>query len=270
LAPDGRRRPEEDLTDLGLERRVALVTGGSRGLGLAAARSLAGEGCAVAVAARGAEGVSAAVAGLEALGVRAHGIVADMSEAGAPARAVGEAEAALGPVDVLVANAGGPPPGGFVDVDEAGWDLALRQTLMGTVRLIRAGLPGMRRRGFGRVVTITSASAREPIDGLVLSNAARAGVAAAVRTLAREVAGEGVTVNNVMPGPILTDRQRELLGAAGDLEAALAERAWRNPAGRLGAPEEVGDLVAFLASARAAFITGVSIFIDGGEARAAA
>jgi len=249
---------------------VALVTGASRGLGLASARSLAGEGCAVAVAARGEEGVAAAVAGLEAMGARTHGIALDMADAGGPARAVAEAEEALGPLDVVVGNAGGPPPGRFVDVDEDGWDLALLQNFMGTVRLIRAAVPGMRRRGFGRVVTITSSAAREPIDGLALSNAARAGVASVVRTLAREVAEDGVTVNNVMPGPILTDRQREILGAAGDLEAALAERARRNPTARLGAAEEVGDLVAFLASARAGFITGVSIFIDGGEARAAA
>src|SRR5262249_32317411 len=158
----------------------------------------------------------------------------------------------------VVANAGGPPPGRFVDVDEDGWDLALRQNFMGTVRLIRAAVPGMRRRAFGRVVTITSSAAREPIDGLALPNAAPAGGAAVVRTLAREVAADGVTVNNVMPGPILTDRQRQILGAAGDLEAALAERARGNPTERLGAPEEVGDLVAFLASARAGFITGVS------------
>jgi 3-oxoacyl-[acyl-carrier protein] reductase len=256
--------------DLGLAGRVALVTGASRGLGLAAARSLAREGCPVAVAARGAEGVQAAVAGLREGGARAHGIVADMADPEAPARCVADAGAALGPVEVLVANAGGPPTGPFVDADDAGWDLALRQNLLATVRLIRAAVPGMRERGWGRIVTITSSSAREVLDGLALSNAVRPAVAAVVRTLAREVARDGVTVNNVMPGPILTDRQIEIQSASGDLEGALARRAAQNPSGRLGSPEEVGDLIAFLASEAASYVNGVSVFCDGGEARAVA
>jgi 3-oxoacyl-[acyl-carrier protein] reductase len=256
--------------DLGLSGRVALVTGGSRGLGLASAHALAAEGCSVAVASRGAEAIEAAAEGLRALGVRAVGVVADMGDPDAPARAVAEAEAALGPIDVLVANAGGPPPGRFSEVDEAGWDLAVRQNLMGTIRLIRAALPGMRERGWGRVVTITSSSVREPLDGLALSNATRAGVAAVVRTLAREAGPDGVTVNNVMPGSILTDRLRELASGAPDPEAALAERAAAIPARRLGRPEELGELVAFLASERAAYISGVSILCDGAAARALA
>jgi 3-oxoacyl-[acyl-carrier protein] reductase len=170
-------------------------------------------------------------------------------------------------VDILVANAGGPPPGRFVDADDDGWDLAVQQNLLGTVRLMRAALPGMRARGWGRIITITSTSVREVIDGLALSNATRAGVAGAVRTLAREVAADGVTVNNVLPGPILTDRMRQLLSAQPDLDAAIAARGAQNPTGRVGDPAEVGDLVAFLASERATFITGASIMIDGGESR---
>ena len=253
--------------DLGLEGRVALVTGGSRGMGRAAAEALAREGCAVAVAARGQAGVDEAVASLRAVGARAEGIVMDMSTPDGPAAAVAACEAALGPVDVLVANAGGPPPGPFLATDDAGWDIAVQQNLLGTIRLIRAALPGMRQRGWGRIVCITSTSVREVIDGLALSNATRAGVAGAVRTLAREVAADGITVNNVLPGPILTDRMRELLSSEPDLDAAIAARGARNPTGRVGDPAEVGDLVAFLASDRAAFITGGSVIIDGGESR---
>lgn len=257
----------EARVDLGIAGRVALVTGGSRGIGRAAAQSLAREGAQVVVGARGAEGVDEAVEQLRAAGATAEGIVVDMADPLGPADAVARAEAVMGPVDIVVANAGGPPPGRFVDADDAGWDLAVQQNLLGTVRLIRAALPGMRARGWGRIVTITSTSVREVIDGLALSNATRAGVAGAVRTLAREVAGDGVTVNNVLPGPILTDRMRELLSSQPDLDAAIAARGAQNPTGRVGDPGEVGDLVAFLASDRAAFVNGASVMIDGGESR---
>jgi 3-oxoacyl-[acyl-carrier protein] reductase len=253
--------------DLGIEGRVALVTGGSRGIGRAAAEALAREGAVVAVAARGAGGVDAAVAALRDSGGRAEGIVMDMSHPLGPADAVARAAAMLGPVEILVANAGGPPPGRFLDADDEGWDIAVQQNLLGTIRLMRAALPGMRAAGWGRIVTVTSTSVREAIDGLALSNATRAGVAGAVRTLAREVAGEGITVNNVLPGPILTDRMRQLLSSQPDIDAAIAARGARNPTGRVGDPAEVGDLVAFLASERAAFITGSSVMIDGGESR---
>ena len=253
--------------DLGIKGRVALVTGGSRGIGRAAAESLAREGVAVAVAARGADGVDAAVAALRDAGARAEGVLMDMSHPLGPADAVARAEAMLGPVDILIANAGGPPPGRFLDADDDGWDVAVQQNLLGTIRLMRAALPSMRARGWGRIITITSTSVREAIDGLALSNATRAGVAGAVRTLAREVAADGVTVNNVLPGPILTDRMRQLLAAHPDLDAAIAARGAQNPTGRVGDPGEVGDLVAFLASDRAAFVTGSSVMIDGGESR---
>lgn len=254
--------------DLEIRGRVALVTGAGRGLGFASAEALAAEGCAVAVVARSSEAVAAAAAQLSALGVPSHGIVGDVSQPDAAARMLADAEAALGPVDILVANAGGPPPGGFLDVEDTDWEQAVQQNLLATVRLMREALPGMRQRGWGRIVTITSTTAREVIDGLVLSNAVRAGVAGAVRTLAREVASEGIRVNNVMPGPIATERLREIYGGSGDVDAALADRASRNPAARLGQPAEVGELVAFLCGERANFLTGASILIDGGESKA--
>jgi 3-oxoacyl-[acyl-carrier protein] reductase len=242
--------------DLGITERVALVTGASRGLGFAAARALVGEGCRVAVSARD-PGRLADAAAL----IGAHPVVADMSTADGPAAAVAATEAALGPVDILVANAGGPPTGRFVDVTEAEWDVAVRQNLMGTIRLINAALPGMRERRWGRIVTITSRTVREAIDGLALSNATRAGVAGAVRTLAREVAAEGVTVNNVMPGSFHTERLREIHGSD---EAVVASGATK-PMGRIGRPEELAAVIAFLAGEPASYLTGASILVDGGE-----
>ena len=248
--------------DLGIAGRRALVTGGSRGLGRAAARSLAVEGCAIVIAARGGEAVERAVGELRAAGATAEGVTVDMAAPEGPARAVADAERLVGPIDILVANAGGPPQGSFSEVDEEGWRIAVEQNLLGTVRLIRAALPGMRERGWGRIVTITSRTAREAADELALSNATRAGVAGVVRSVAREAGRDGVLVNNVMPGAILTDRLRELLD-----EDALARRAQAIPLGRIGRPEEVGDLIAFLAGERASFINGASILVDGGESR---
>lgn len=242
--------------DLGIAGRVALVTGASRGLGLAAAAELAAEGCRVAICGRDATRITEA-----ATSIGACPIVADMSVPDGPDRAVAETTAALGPVEILVANAGGPVPGGFLDVTEDDWERAVQQNLMGTVRLMRAVAPGMRERGWGRIVTITSRTVREAIDGLVLSNATRAGVAGAVRTLAREVARDGVTVNNVLPGFFATERLVELHGSA----EAVAQRGASTPMGRIGQAGELGAVIAFLASNRASYLTGASILVDGGE-----
>lgn len=242
--------------DLGITGKVALVTGASRGLGFAAAQALRAEGCRVAICGRDPQRLAAAAAELDAVA-----IVADMSITGDPARAVHETAEALGSVDILVANAGGPAPGGFLAVEEADWERALQQNLMGTVRLVRAAVPAMCERGWGRVITITSRTVREAIDGLVLSNATRPGVAGVVRTLAREVAGTGVTINNVLPGSFATERLLELYGT----EDAVAARGASSPMGRIGDPGELGAVVAFLAGVQASYVTGTSILVDGGE-----
>ncbi|MBE1591157.1 SDR family oxidoreductase [Nonomuraea angiospora] len=249
--------------DLGISGKVALVTGGSAGIGLAAAKSLAREGCDVCVAARNPERLAEAVVQLQEYGKVVHAVLADVEDPNAARRVVEETRDVLGPIDILVASSGGPPSGRFDETSLADWDVAVQRNLLGTVRLMYAVLPEMRSRGWGRIVTITSRSAREALDGLALSNATRSAVAGVVRTLAREVARDGVLVNNVMPGPIDTDRLRTL---AGD-EEGLARRGEAVPVGRVGSPEEVGDVVAFLASERASFVNGISMLVDGGESR---
>lgn len=248
--------------DLAIKGKIALVTGGSAGIGLAAAKSLAREGCDVCVSARDPERLADAVVELQEFGGVVHAVLADVEDPEAAARLAAETREVLGPVDILVANAGGPPAGRFVDASLAEWDVAIQRNLLGTVRLIHAVLPEMRSRGWGRIVTITSRSAREAIDGLALSNATRSAVAGIVRTLAREVGGDGVLVNNVLPGPIDTQRMRDL-SARLDSSANGADV----PVGRIGRPEEVGDVVAFLASERASYVNGISMLVDGGASR---
>ena len=249
--------------DLGLEGRVALVMGASKGIGRGIAEALAREGARVAVASRSRENVEQAAAEIGG-GVRA--MVADTDDLDRLAELPGEVEAAIGPIDVLVTNTGGPPFGAALEHGPDTWTAAYRSLVLAPRVLAEAVLPGMRDRGWGRVVNVGSSSTREPIPGLGLSNSHRMAAIGFFKTLASEVAGDGVTVNTVATGRFATER---LAGPDGSLDAAEAAAKEQVPAGRLGTPEEYGDLVAFLCSDRAGYITGTVIPIDGGMLRSA-
>jgi 3-oxoacyl-[acyl-carrier protein] reductase len=258
--------------DLGLANRVAVVAAGSKGLGRAVARTLAAEGAAVVICARGRAALDEACAAIKAKGGRAHAVVADVSVAGEPARVVDEAVRVFGPVDVLVTNSGGPRSGRFEALSDEDWDEAARILLWSTIGFVRAVLPGMQARRWGRIINITSIAARQPVDGLMLSNSLRSAVIAFAKTLSNEVAAEGITVNNLVPGYTRTDRVVDLanqMAAADGTTPAAVHARWEAeiPMRRLGEPEEFAALAAFLASDRAGYITGQSIAVDGGWIR---
>lgn len=247
--------------DLGISGRRAAVAAGSAGLGLASARALAAAGVRVALCGRDAARVDDAAAGLRAEGGDAVGLVADVSTTDGAVEFVRAAEAALDGVDILVANAGGPPPGDFASTDLDAYLPALHLNLLSTVALCKAAVPPMADRGWGRVVAITSMTVREPAAQLILSNTARAGATGFLKTLATEVASRGVTVNSVQPGLHATDRLAQLHG--GDLSGAARSV----PVGAVGDPADFGAVVAFLCSAQARFITGAALPVDGGASR---
>lgn len=250
--------------DLRIGGRRAAVAAASDGLGLGTARALLAEGAHVAICGRNRERLGAAVAHLEAIGGggEVHGVVADVGTIDGAEGFVAEATEVLGGLDILVPNAGGPPPGGFASTGLAAYAPALELNLLSTVAMCIAAVPAMRARGWGRVAAITSVSVRQPIPGLILSNTARAGVTGFLKTLALEVAADGVTVNSVQPGPHATERLRSMHG--GDLTAAAASV----PTGELGRPDDFGAVVAFLCSDQARFITGAAVPVDGGAHRA--
>jgi 3-oxoacyl-[acyl-carrier protein] reductase len=257
--------------DLGLNGKVALVTGSSSGLGLAVARELAQEGVAVAMVARRRDELERQAADIGA-GTPGHAvaIVADLRERDAPVRVVAEAERALGPVDILLANAGGPPSTLFATTSEEQYAAALELNLMASVRLAQACVPGMRARRWGRVIFLTSMAAKQPMPGLLLSNTARSGLLGFAKTLATEVARDNVLVNTVLPGHFDTARTVELARARAErerrsIEEVLGERLSGIPIGRAGEPRELAAVVAFLASSRATFLTGAAIQVDGGQ-----
>ena len=247
--------------DLGLEERVALVTGASKGIGRAIAAELVAEGARVAISSRSREGVDATAGEIGAVG-----FVHDNGDLDAAPPLVEAVEEALGPIDVLVTNTGGPPAGpdplGF---SRDQWDAAYRSLVLTPLALIERVMPGMRERGFGRIVNVGSSAMREPVLPLMLSNTHRAGMLGAFKTLARQAAADGVTVNSVLPGPIATDRMIELFGSREAAEAGVAQEV---PAGRLGTVEEMAGAAVFLCSARASFVTGVALLVDGGLTRA--
>jgi 3-oxoacyl-[acyl-carrier protein] reductase len=255
--------------DLGLTDRVAIVAAGSKGLGRAVAEELAANGAAVVICARGLEALDATCAAIRDAGGRALGVAADVSQPDDIMRVVEEAQRRFGHVDILVTNSGGPRPGPFDTLTAQDWDDATRVLLTSAVTFTRAVLPGMRARRWGRILNITSIAAKQPVDGLMLSNSLRAAVTAFSRTLANEVASEGITVNTLMPGYTRTDRVVELSTHKAQAEQTTVEAIYARweaeiPMGRLGEPREFAAMAAFLASERASFITGQSIAVDGG------
>lgn len=235
--------------DLGLTGRVALVTAASRGLGRASAEALAAEGAAVVICARGREALDDTVRAITAAGGTAVAVVADMQDPNVPEQLVRAAVGRFGRLDVVVANAGGPPPGRALEVHDDDLRRALEGNLLASVRLVRAAVPHLRAGGWGRICCITSVAVRQPLPGLSLSNTARAGLWGWAKTAAGDLFADGITLNLVCPGLHATDRVREL----------NAEDA----AGPLGDPADFGKVVAFLCSEPAAFVSGVALGVDG-------
>jgi 3-oxoacyl-[acyl-carrier protein] reductase len=242
--------------ELGLTGRVAIVTGASRGLGRASAEALAAEGARLLISSRSEEAIGKTAGEIAASGAEVEAEPADMADPATAARLVARALERFGRVDVVVANAGGPPPGRALDVDDELLRRALEQNFLASARLAREAIPAMRERGFGRICCITSYSIVQPLPGLALSNAARTALWAWAKTAAADLAaeGSGITLNLVCPGPHATERMRELGGAGG--------------AGPMGDPADFGKVVAFLCSEPAAFINGAALVVDGGASLA--
>ena len=259
--------------DLGLRGKVALVAASSKGLGRAVAEELAAEGACLVMCARGKERLQETAESIRRqAAVKVVDVAADVSDPRDAARVVKAAFEEFGQVDILVTNSGGPPSGSFENLTSEMWDSATRLLLKSAVELTRAVLPGMKERRWGRILNVTSIAAKQPIEGLMLSNSLRAAVIGFARTLATEVAPFNVTVNNLLPGYTRTDRVQELArasgGKAGGSDTDIVSK-WEKeiPMRRLGEPREFAALAAFLASERASYITGSSIAVDGGWIR---
>ncbi len=244
--------------DLGLKGRTAIVCGASSGLGLASAEALAAEGANVAMLARRRDQVQREAERLGALALRG-----DVAVPGDLERLVETTLEAFGGLDILVWNSGGPPPGPATAIEDEALEAAFETLLLAAVRLVRLSLPHIEQSDQGRIVFVTSSAVKEPVPHLALSNVIRPGVVGYAKTLARELGPNGVTVNCVAPGRIATPRLTELYGAGGPTPEQLAEI----PLGRWGEPREFGDVVCFLASARASYLTGITISVDGGLGR---
>jgi 3-oxoacyl-[acyl-carrier protein] reductase len=259
--------------DLGLRGRVAIVAAASRGLGKAAAEELAREGAELAICARTAGELEKAATRIREVGGReVFWRALNVGDADAVSKFVAEAEGRFGRIDICVTNTGGPPSKLFAATTNEDWRVWTEQLLMSPVYFAQAALPRMQKNKWGRFLTITSYSVKQPVEGLLLSNALRAGVTGLVRTLANEYAAHGITVNNLCPGYTQTERLDELASMMGARSGASTEEVfagWKKliPAGRLGTPEEFASVVAFLASERASYVNGVSLTVDGGTTR---
>ncbi len=257
--------------DLGLKGKTALVGGSSKGIGRAVAIALAREGCNVGICARDNAALAEKASTIRRdTTVQVFSLVTDMSRYEEIKRVVQETANSFGRLDILVNNAGGPRTGTFDDMDETDWLQAISQNLMSAIRTTREALPHLRRSGGGRIINITSIAVKQPIDRLILSNTARLGVVGMAKTLSRELAPEGITVNNVCPGNIATERLVSLIEERAKqdgvpMEEAIQIEERRIPMGHLGDPDDVANMVVFLASAKAHYITGTTIQVDGGS-----
>lgn len=241
--------------DYRIKGRRALVMGASRGLGRAVAEALLAEGVKTAICARDAARLERTAKEIGALGVPC-----DLSQPGTGARLVEDVIARLGGLDILLVNTGGPPPASFDKIDDAQWRAGFESLWLSAVSSIRAALPGMRERRWGRILLVTSVAAREPLPNLMMSNALRAGLHGLVNALSREIGPDGITINALMPGYTLTERLKEAGFKAEEVAKAV-------PLGRIGRPEEFAALACFLASEPAGYITGQAIACDGGLLR---
>lgn len=258
--------------DLGLKGKVAIVAASSKGLGRACAEELAAEGTRVVLCARGEEALAVTRDWIVGQGGEAIAVPADVAKSEDIERVIRVAHDAFGPVDILVTNGGGPPPGTFDQHGIDAWQQGVESTLLSVVRFAKAVLPDMKERGSGRIINITSIAVKQPVDGLILSNSIRAAVTGFARSLANEVGRHGITVNNVMPGFTWTERVDELAARQSQASGKTRQEVvagWEAsiPVGRLGEPRELAALVAFLASERASYVTAQSVAVDGGWIR---
>jgi len=261
--------------DLGIRGKVALIGASARGLGLATACRLALEGANIAICDKDEEALGPATGRVREArpGVAVKAYRVDLTKASEIVDLVRDVRRDMGPVDILVTNSGGPPPGSFDEADDEKWEFGFRLTFLSAVRLIRAVLPDMKARRWGRIINFTSRALKEPIPNLVISNALRLAVGGMAKTLAAEVAEFGITVNNILPGPTSTDRALELAAARArkkgiSVDEELSATIREIPMRRLAKPEEQAAAVAFLASELAGYITGTSLLVDGGAVKA--
>jgi len=256
--------------DLKLKDKRALVTGASRGLGYATALALAKEGCKVAINGRDEARIKSVAEKLsKETGTQVIGLAGDVSEIGVPEKLIQQIVEAFGGLDILVTNAGGPPPGTFESFDEATWQKAIDLSLMSHVRLIRAALPHLRKSSAASVLTVTSMSVKQPLANLVLSNSVRAATVGLTKSLALELGKDGIRFNSILPGWTETERVTQLMTARATankstVETEIAKQSQESPLGRMGQPAEFANAAAFLVSPAASYITGVMLTVDGG------